>query len=357
MYKGKLLYLILPSSMTKLWPYFLVLLLSACVDIYDPEIESNNPKIVVDGSITNLPGPYVVRLTLSAPYNNEGIIDRYPPSASMFIEDDLGNKELMESRGFGYYYSRNDFQAQVGRTYQLKFTLPNGTTYASTPEKLRPSLPIDTVFAEFDNSGGGLKGDFKIYINATDPEGEENYYRWNYTHYNLESYCLLETNQEAGAIFRYACCESCWSIKRCIGCIILGTDLLTDGGVMNKIQLGTMPYDSRADYFVLAEQQSISKDAYLFWKTISEQTSNSGGIFDKPPVTVPGNVFSSDPEEQVLGFFGATAITYRSAYLPRNYLSFPPTPFTPRFPYSDVRGVCVPCEEGAYRTTRQPLGW
>ncbi|MEQ8812271.1 MAG: DUF4249 domain-containing protein, partial [Imperialibacter sp.] len=79
-------------------------------------------------------------------------------------------------------------------------------------------------------------------------------------------------------------------------------------------------------------------------------------VFDKPPVTVNGNFFNvNDPDEQVLGYFGASSVKVKAVYFRRDNI--------PSFPYSstplyniDTRG-CQECEESIYRTERKPSEW
>lgn len=118
----------------------------------------------------------------------------------------------------------------------------------------------------------------------------------------------------------------------------------------------SFPYDSRLPYYLQVEQYSMNETAYEFWRRASELINNSGGVFDKPPVTVRGNMRNvADPDEQVLGYFGASAVSAKSVYFRRDQI--------PTFPYSSIPQYtvssqgCQQCEESVSRTNKRPAGW
>lgn len=117
-----------------------------------------------------------------------------------------------------------------------------------------------------------------------------------------------------------------------------------------------IPYDSRDPYYLQIQQFSISEGAYKIWKSLDTQVNNVGGVFDPPPSRVVGNVFNvSNPEEQVLGYFGASAVYKQIIYLNRDNVQIPPVP--PFAEYIFIRNFCLPCGDNYFRTTSMPEGW
>jgi hypothetical protein len=75
-----------------------------------------------------------------------------------------------------------------------------------------------------------------------------------------------------------------------------------------------------------------------------------------PPATVNGNLAcTSHPEDQVLGYFGASSIVYKPIRIPRNNVTAPPLQLYDA-PWTDVN-KCVKCQESPFRTAKQPRGW
>lgn len=342
-------------SWFRLFLYYVFL--TSCISGYDPQLAPDNPKLTVDGLITNQPGPYKVTLRYSTPYvNDETIFLRFEPDAEVTIRDDLGNEIPLANVNAGEYLTDPTFTGQVGRTYVLNVKLPDGTTYESLPETMAPVPPIDTVYTTYEELFGTfLRGEFSVFIDFTDIAGTENRYRWDWTHYTFEPYCRL-SQIEYGTYRATKCCGPCWSIEQCYSCINLISDRFYDGKRIAGLPVLKIPYDSKEPYFAQIRLRSLTESAYQFWRTVSEQIDNSGGIFDKPPVTIRGNIFNTnDRSEQVLGYFGVSAQFEKSIYIPRDYIKEIPFGITTPI-YNELIG-CMQCEVGPFRTDIEPRGW
>lgn len=331
--------------------------LEACITPYDPDLRNDNPKLVVEGLITDEPGPYVVKLTLSAAYNNdESIFGRYPEGARVFISDDMGQEEELEYTRAGVYVtSETGIRGQAGRSYVLRILLSDGRTYESRPELLTQVPPIDSLYSEYERFDEGfLRGEFSVFIDTSDPADETNFYKWDYTHYEYKEFCQEVLNRD-GSVFSVPCCGDCWAKSSCSSCFNLSNDVLVDGRKIARNLILKIPYDSRDPYFVLIRQFSLTQEAYDFWKVANQVVNNSGGVFDKPPVPVKGNIYNvQDPEEQVLGYFGASSVYLLPALIRRDNIE--EGPFGTLYPRA-IQTYCLECEESATRTSVKPSGW
>lgn len=340
--------------------FFLTLVMGQCVTKFDPKITENTPKLVVDGLITDQPGPYQIRLQYSYPYTNQTSV-RTIGGATVEISDDRGTKETLIDRGQGLYETAaNGIKGMVGRKYSITIKTPDGKKYVSQPELLKPVAEFGTIVTEYQQTATpGLRGQFNVFVNVKDPETPNDFYRWKWTHYEKLTYCYyLFTTLNGGVIIRERseCCESCWKVEACNGCIILANDRLTNGKTITRVPLAKIPYNDVTSYFVVFEQHSLTAEAYQFWKSIDSQINNSGGIFDLPPATVNGNIVcTSHPEDQVLGYFGASSVVYHPMHLARNTVATRPYELYDA-PWTDVN-KCVKCQESPYRTAKQPRGW
>jgi len=340
--------------------FLLAILLLQCVTKFDPEITENTPKLVVDGLITNQPGPYQIKLQYSYPYTNQTSV-RSVSGATVEIADDKGNKEKLTEKGQGLYEtSVNGIRGVVGRKYSISIRTPDGKKYESQTELLKSVPEFGRVYTEFqDTKNPTMRGQFNVFVDVKDADTPNDFYRWKWTHYESLEYCLVTvTTSGTGQILRTRnkCCENCWKVEPCNGCIIMANDRLTNGKTITRIPLGKIPYDDITGYFMLFEQYSLTPEAYQFWKTVDSQVNNSGGVFDLPPATVIGNLIcTTNPEEQVLGYFGASSVVYKSMYVPRNNAGVPP------YESQEVSWIdlnqCVRCQESPFRTAKRPIGW
>src|SRR5688500_11001861 len=117
----------------------LLLLLDACVERLDMPVVAFTPALVVDGLLTDQPGPHVVKLFKSSkPNSNMDWID-HVKGATVSITDDQGNKENLVETADGYYATSVNFTGVVGRSYQLLIRTTDGKEYQSTFQKMGPS--------------------------------------------------------------------------------------------------------------------------------------------------------------------------------------------------------------------------
>lgn len=329
------------------------LITASCISPFDPNIPDDNPKLTVDGLITDQPGPYRITLRYSAPYtNDESVFSRYEANAAVSISDDLGNEEALSYKQVGQYETDADFIGTVGRTYTLNIKLPDGRIYQSLPERLNYTPAIDSVYTTYEElTSVFLRGRFYLYLDFTDPIASEDFYQWEWAHYKFEPYCLINVRYNRAV----NCCQPCWSIDRCLGCIQIQSDKFYNGQKVKRISVTTIPYETKDPYFIIIKQKSLTESAYKFWQSVSEQIANSGGIFDKPPITIKGNIINiSNPDEQVLGYFGASSIVELPVYIPRDKIDKPPFGALPNFQLSNG---CIDCEVGPNRTDQMPTGW
>lgn len=339
-----------------------LLALVSCITPFEPDFKEQPDAVVVQGFISNEPGPYTIQLVRPANYSFAGYSIGIK-NAVVYITDDAGNREnLLEVPESGLYKTQN-LQGETGRTYQLHMEI-DGKKYESKPELIRDAGEIDRVydepFQEIDAlSNQSRLGGWNVYIDTKDPIENGNYYRWNFLHYKLVGTCGSINDRFGNPLYRVSCCGDCWDIIRCTGvnCINVANDALINGKQISRKQVGTVPVGCRDRYYLEVEQQALSRDSYVFWKTVRQLLQNTGGVFDVAPSAVPGNITClSDPDEQVLGFFSAVGISRKAHVVDRRnseIVNCPPDlPDVPGFP-----APCTTCVQSLYRTPQKPLYW
>ncbi|WOK04763.1 DUF4249 domain-containing protein [Imperialibacter roseus] len=354
-----------PGKVNAKWKLLSLLLLVGCITPFDPELTDENPKLTVEGLITDQPGPYRVKLSYSTTYTSGNAKSDFTIyDAKVIIKDDAGNEEQLTYTAGGAYETKADgIRGEVGRSYSVRIELANGKNYESKPDYLAAVPEIDTMYAEYrDISGEFLQGEFDVFVETKDPENEENYYLWRWNNYERLDYCRIWRigAPDAGYItFGTYCCSRCFGITNCPGCVNVGSDKLLDGNTIARVPLLTFPYDDRLPYFVEAEQYALSRAAYEYWQKVAQLTTNSGGVFDRPPITIKGNLFNvNDPEERVHGFFGASGLKMKSVYFSRSGISDNPYRKLSSEIILDMRFGCLECQEVAgVRTGVTPAHW
>lgn len=338
---------------------------SACVTPYQPDVKSIPPAMVVDGLLTDQPGPHTVQLTYTTDYTNSSVNLRVE-KATVWITDDANTRQNLTETSSGSYQTAASFRGQASRSYALHIRV-NNREYASKPELIRPVAKIDRAYSEFVETpvAGTLTFNrgFNVYVDTKDPETTGDYYRWRYTSYEPTIVCDVRSyiiNRQS-VQYSYYCCSQCWDIVRCNGsnCISIASDALINGRAIVRQFILKAPFNGTDRYYTEVEQLSMTREAYEFWKGAEGLTKANGGIFDSAPASLRGNVTCvSNPDETVFGYFGASASSLTPVIIDRSGLKALPAlkvypPFDPAIPPPP----CTECKESSTRTKVKPRFW
>lgn len=337
----------------------LVVLVVACVTEYQPNTVSIAPSLVIEGQITNQPGPYYVKLTRTADYSYKSL-NLLETGATVTITDNLGNQETLTEQASGgtYQSSATGIQGVVGRSYKLTIQTKAGDRFESDAEVLQAAPPIQKLYYEYTVEGSAVTAKsqgWNVYLDTKDPETPDNFYRWDWAHYEPIEVCYTKELKD-GSLTGLGCCSACWDITRCYDCINVTSDVNINGQNISRQFITRVPFKSAGRYYMEVQQQAISKGAYAFWKSVKQQVTNTGGLFDAAPATVQGNVHCvSNPALMAFGFFGATGLSEQ--YLNVDRSAGQGTPDVDPPVMVPQPSACVVCVNDQYRTPNAPRWW
>ena len=347
------------------FPHFLgilaVLLLPiACVDPDDVVLQGTVDVLVVDGTITNLAEPQIIKLNRSKADRLTGRFGSLPITKAIvevFVDSSLvvACHETVD----GSYQLPSDFKGQVGHAYQLRFILPDGTRYVSSQQIMQSVSSITGVKAQFNVKAlpplqlGGYTAGHDFSIESQDPANQHNYYRWEWTLYERQYWCrkcqngvytinkvlpnvykdftyfvtgneLYEdcfTPPEGQAAYNapsvrggdwyydYQCRSACWEVLASND-INVFDDIYSNGGLITREHIAKIPFYAAQPALVDIKQLSMTKEAYRYYKLFADQTQNTGGLADSPPTALNGNVHREDgKQEAIVGYFSASAVS------------------------------------------------
>lgn len=310
----------------------LVCLFTTCTEDvhFDPQ---NNGYLVVDGFITDRPGPHSIVLKKSGTFldQTDGGTEELVTGAQVTITDDLG-EEIMLTETNGAYLTPENFQGVAGRSYSLCITVDETTKYQSKPELLRSSSPIDSLYYKFSivdvlNNSNGIDQEFRVeFLVDFEFPSEEEYYKWEWlSTYILETFCI--TTPETLICDRSVwlsdppptyCYVTQWSNGRSNSYLNMMSSQESTSRKLtgHSIQLLDPTIEFVHKYSMLVNQYSLSKEAFDYWTLVEGQLNNTGSIFDAAPVQIRGNIFNVDnSQEVVLGYFGAQGITSKRIFI------------------------------------------
>lgn len=122
----------------------IALIFTSCEKVVNVDHKDNQSKIIIEGNITNGPGPYFVKITKSISLEETGPNPTIN-DAIVIIGDDAGNSETLTAQGNGVYHT-NTLKGVEGRTYTL---IVNTENQAYTAQSTMPQLvPFDSIKVE-----------------------------------------------------------------------------------------------------------------------------------------------------------------------------------------------------------------
>ncbi|GAB3017408.1 DUF4249 domain-containing protein [Spirosoma pulveris] len=343
--------------------------LTACVDPLELTLSESVDILVVDGTITNLPEPQLIRLNRSKSDPLTGRFGTMPiTKANVEVLFDSTQRIPCHETVDGTYQLPADFKGQVGHAYQLQFTLSDGTSYVSTPQIMQPVPSISRVNARFNSASlpvevqlpGGYRGGHDVFIDWQDPANQHNYYRWEWKLYEKQNWCrscqqgvyavndipahaykdklfymsgnepfencFVPINYSEAAqppipnglfVYDYPCRTQCWEIIYSSALNVFD-DQYSNGGQITGRNVAQIPYYDSTAALVEIRQLSLPQTAYSFFSKFQNQTQNVNGLADSPPSAVAGNIRNTaNRRESVVGYFTASAVSSVRYWLDR----------------------------------------
>ena len=298
--------------------FLFILLLNGCIVQFIPETGEDQDLLVVEGLITDQPGPNTIRLSKSLPL---GVKNAAKPleGCIVTISDDLGNYYSLNETVAGTYVTNpTNFQGIIGRWYTLHIntsTDNNNLNYQSFPMEMKPVPPIDSIFyekeviKESDEFSPAVEV-CQIYLNTHDPENSCKFYRWEYSEtweFRLPFPVLNNT---------------CW-ISNNSDKINIKTTAAFKEDRINRYPLNyisNLTDRLRVKYSILVNQYSLNEDEYVYWEKLQNIAEQVGGLYDITPALIPSNIWCvEDPNEKVLGYFSVSANSSKRIFIKDNF--------------------------------------
>lgn len=263
-----------------IWAKFTIILafgisiFNGCQQIVTIDLNQANPHIVVEGKITDKPGPYTITLTKTGNYFADQLV--FPPisNAIVVVTDDKGQKDTLKEISSGNYKS-SFLQGIYGRTYSLS-VIAEGQTYNAVSSMPHQVL-IDSLYAIQRKAPNGELG-YDIYVMFKDPPETANYYR-----INVSSSAIANSDSIDGQRYR------------------IYSDKLTNGNQISekvRIRKNVSPGDT-----ITVELVSLDRAAYDYWNTLRDVLSSDRAA----TLLAPSNP-NTNLSNGALGYFSACTV-------------------------------------------------
>lgn len=338
----------------------LILMATACLDrVFIDVGKAGIIPIVIDGHISNKPGPYQV--TLFTGHDLENKLIRHAVSAKQLtLSDNVGNSEVLSEVDVGIYRTAlGGIQGMVGRVYKLRIELFDGRIYESQPDSLLNPGKLDSLYYDLNKSGkvtelGYDDYGFDIFFNSSAGPNKSYHFLWKFTGtFQAETYprgkhdeCFYSDGKcqfvppcsgyknvggftPQSAVFEMVgpctCCTCWYNLFNDLP--ILSDNQLLSSGRFIGIKAYRIPIDRwifSNKIHVQVEQFSLSKQSFDFWRAIKNQRTAIGSLFQPVTGKVPSNFTQIEgPNKPIDGLFFATSISSKSFFLTKDNLTNP----------------------------------
>jgi hypothetical protein len=253
-----------------------VLVLISCQKEIFIDLNSSDPKIVIEGEVTDMPGPYFVRLSRTVNFSQP---NEFPPisDAIVIISDDDGYSEKLIEFEKGIYMT-HDIQGFAGRTYSLSVTIDGEIFTAQSTMPSRVPLNGVEVTYSFYSSSQDPVNNYLVTPLYLDPPGIGNNYR------------IVQLIN--GSI------SDSWTVQN---------DNLSDG-LVNKRPIFGRDTELKPGDMLTVILQSIDKPVYDYFYSLTESSGSGGGATPANPVS---NITGG-----ALGYFSAHSLDSKTVTIP-----------------------------------------
>ena len=294
--------------------FLFLVIVTSCVDEYWPEMDKYENLLVVDGMISNAPGPYTIKLSRSSNVNAPQI-DPYSGCRIRFL-DDLGNQEklveLKDEPGT-YITTTPGYKGIVGRKYMIDITTPDEEIYQSGFEEIFAPVGIDTVYASIEYRPHDIlerdRVGYQFYLDSKVADSDTNFLLWKleetweyWSDFTIDFlyYGYFQEFANWDSLYK------CWRTQN-VTHIYTATTQNLSSPVIRNFPLHFVDTETKklsVRYSLAVRQLSITPDAHFYWDNIKNQISDGGSLYTKQPFQVRSNVSNiENPDEPVLGYF------------------------------------------------------
>jgi hypothetical protein len=319
---------------------FLLVFTASCKEPYHPEIDTNVSGIVINGLITDEPGPYTINITRPMSYDS---IKSVPvQNANVFVTDNKHNVFFFYETTPGIYISDTlTFKPAYYSQYTLNVITMDGHSYRSTPQLLYPKGNIDSVHSvvgiktmtTYQNGLGERIKDIKgtEFVSNNFDNSEAPYFR--YSNMLVVEYEVQLDNIDGSLNYL----QHCWikyipypylnlndkkSNQQLLGFCPLESNFygifneqlfsIPQGGGGKQTAIGTI-YRQIQLFVITFKQYHLNEDVYDYYREVNTQMAASEKFLDPINIQCYGNLVSiSNPDEHVMGVFEVSSVTIKS---------------------------------------------
>ena len=309
--------------------FTLILILVSCIDRFYVKEENNKEyrPIVISGFLENNTGIAYVEISESSdplypgfhPINgcDVYIVGKKTPSIRLDeYEPGKYKKDILSTR-----FNSLD-------QYKLVVIVPSRGQYESDYQKFITPNQIKSLHSQREdittnNFGDTIQG-VQFFMDISGEKTAGRYMRaeieetWeDYSRYPIEAWFDGNYHVERITSFMH-----CYKTEK-VNSIFTLTTLALDKNEFENYKLHYINQFSeklKNHYTYNVKLHTISKEAFFFWESLRKNNEDNGGLYERQPIDVKGNIKNVKNDEEILGFFEVSSVVEKRIYIVYNYV-------------------------------------
>ncbi len=307
----------------------ILMAVSACVYPFEPELDAQDSRLVVDGDI-HIGGISTFSFSRVYPLDEKDYSPA-PIRVTGYIEGEDGSRldqrswpPAYEPIDIGYYDWATNFLSfdttdlPAGQRYRLHFEdMESGEVYESDWLEVCAAPTIDDISYILDEERGELNVALSMHCNG------HSHFRWSFAedwefHTEIRSFYYYEP--ETNEVLRFPEGENnyyCWSRYESPEIKIFSTSDQVDDRFVDLEFHRISRKDRRLQimYHITVHLEAMDENAYKYWQNVLDNSQGQGTIFSPTPSQMPGNIHCiSNPSVPVIGYISAAIQTTGDMY-------------------------------------------
>jgi hypothetical protein len=170
--------------------------LTSCQDEIEIDLNTSNPKVVIEGAITNLDEKHTIKITRTVNFSES---NTYPTvsGAKVTISDNVGNSEQLTETSSGIYQTKT-MKGVSGRTYTLTVVAEGNTFIAKSTMPTQVKLDSVKISLSTFTPPGATSDNYIVFPQFRDPAGVANSYRFIQSSDKVKDNSILVSNDNIG---------------------------------------------------------------------------------------------------------------------------------------------------------------
>lgn len=334
----------------KIYIILFLVALTGCKKEIILDNKSYQKNLVINGTISNEEGPYIIKISESAPVTEFSEIPVEGCTVSIFEKSGETEtyEELTEIEP-GVYQTVGEIQGTIGNSYSLSVITPEGEEYITDYQEMKNPVEIESIeyellVKEHEDYTFGLPG-YQFYISSKKASSKDNFFLWRLSEtykyendYKVTDYFLgyqtVLINDTAvfqeivnDTLLQYFNDKvfTCWKTQS-INYIFTGkTDNLATSQII-KHPLEFVTTETKrlsVRYSLLVKQYTVNEQSFYYWEQLEKQSSNNNFLVASQPYSIIGNIRNiNNQNDLVFGYF-----TVASVHEKRIFADKPNKPF------------------------------